>query len=88
MEAGLREKMHVDSLLKKKSFIHLCFLARDTVNEGDPEHRTWVSAARWVEATINQTMVSAVGGSLEMKLDRAERVWEVFYKSFGGSNRA
>ena len=62
MEAGLREKMHVDSLLKKKSFIHLCFLARDTVNEGDPEHRTWVSAARWVEATINQTMMSAAGG--------------------------
>ena len=33
-------------------------------------------------------MVLAVGGTLERRLDRAERVGEDAYLSFGGSNRA
>ncbi len=41
-----------------------------------------------VDATINQTMVSAVEGALEMRRDRAERVGEGVYSSLGGAKEA
>jgi hypothetical protein len=47
-----------------------------------------MAAARWFNATFNRMMVLAVGGTLERRLDRAERVGEDAYLSFGGSNRA
>ncbi len=41
-----------------------------------------------VNATINQTMVSAVEGALEMRRNRAERVGEGVYSSLGGAKGA
>jgi hypothetical protein len=41
-----------------------------------------------VDATINQTMVSAVDGALEIRLDRAECVGEGVYSSLGGAKGA
>jgi len=43
-----------------------------------------VADVRWVDATINRTMASAVGGALERRCDWAERVGEDVYLSFRG----
>ena len=52
------------------------------------EHRSWMAFAQWVEATTNQTMVSAVGGGVERRCERVERVGEDVYSSFWVTNRA
>ncbi len=41
-----------------------------------------------VDATINQTMVLAVEGALEMRRDRAERVGEGVYSLLGEAKGA
>jgi DNA-binding protein len=47
-------------------------------------HRSWVAAIRRRNTTTNQTIVSAEGGTIERRCDRAERVGEDVYPSFGG----
>ena len=51
------------------------------------EHLSWVADVRWVDATINRTMASAVGGALERRCDWAERVGEDVKLLFWAANR-
>ncbi len=48
------------------------------------EYGAWVAAIRWVDATTNRTMASAVGEALEKRWEWAERVGEDVYLSFCG----
>jgi hypothetical protein len=48
------------------------------------EYGAWVAAIRWVNATTNQTMASAVGEALEKRCEWVERVGEVVYSLFWG----
>ena len=43
-----------------------------------------MAAIRWVDATTNQTMASAVVEALEKGFKRVERVGEDLYSSFWG----
>jgi len=48
------------------------------------EYGAWVAAIRWVDATTNRTMASAVVEALEKRVERVERVGEDVYSSFWG----
>ena len=48
------------------------------------EYGAWVAAIRWVNATTNQTMASAVVEAFEKGFERVERVGEDLYSSFWG----
>jgi hypothetical protein len=45
------------------------------------EHQSWMAAAQWMYATTKRTMVSPVGGSLDRRFARAERVGEDVHSS-------
>jgi hypothetical protein len=48
------------------------------------EYGAWVAAIRWVDATTNRTMASALVEALEKGFERVERVGEDAYSSFWG----
>ena len=40
------------------------------------EHRSWMAAAQWIDATTNQTMILVVWGALESRFGWAEHMRE------------
>ena len=52
------------------------------------EHPSWMAVAQWVDATTNRIIASAMGGALEKRFDRVERVGEAVNTSFWAANRA
>ncbi len=52
------------------------------------EHPSWMVVAQWVDATTNRIIASAMGGVLEKRFDRVERVGEAVNTSFWAANRA
>ena len=52
------------------------------------EHLSWMAVAHWIDATTNQTTLTAVGWMLERRLKRAERVGVDVYSSLWVANGA